>query len=62
MDTANKQTQIVFSLALTNYLIKNGFHVVEVKFHKSKKDTAVFFFENSKELQEAIAKYIKFNS
>lgn len=57
-----KQSQIVFSLALTNYLIGKGFSIIEVKYHKSKNNEAVFFFNDSSSLQEAILEYVKFNS
>lgn len=61
MGIMQKQSQIVYSLAMTNYLINKGFHIIEVKFHKYKQNTTVFFFENTQELQDAIADYIQFH-
>lgn len=52
-----KQYYIIYSKTLANKLCKLGYQLVETKIHDTKPWLYVYFFANSKELQEEVRKY-----
>jgi len=55
----NKEHQIIFSRALCNHLIQNGFNIAEVMGHKNRNTESVFFFEYSSDLKACINDFMK---
>lgn len=53
----NHERQVILSLQLANYLMEEGFNVIEIDFHRYKPNHLIYVFENSPELHDAMDNY-----
>ncbi len=51
----NTKNYLVYSMKMANQLMAQGFTLVETKPNRNNKTKLVFFFENTNDLQAAIA-------
>lgn len=58
-DMIDKEFQIIESVRLANHLLRCGFTIYEVAFSKRKTGSVVFFFHNSKALQDELTNFFE---